>query len=59
MLDFVGHELIFRVPAAIGWCVLTALTFGRYRRHEPIGEWLEGAVGYAIIIGAFPALLWS
>jgi hypothetical protein len=57
MLDFIAGELIFEAPVGIGWCVLKALSFGRYRSQEPHGRWLEGAVGIAVIIGAVPAVL--
>jgi len=49
MLLAIVEVVILEVPRFIGWAVLKAVTFGRYRGLREADQILEGAVGLAAI----------
>jgi hypothetical protein len=52
MLDLLAHGIIDCGLQGVGWGVMKAVTFGRYRGFQPEDVLFEGLVGFATVSAA-------
>jgi hypothetical protein len=50
MLQAIVEAVLDTGLQALGWLVLKAMSFGRYRGFRPEDLWFEGTVGFATVV---------